>query len=98
LTDDFEFPVLLYSNLRECDNDVESLYDLFEYNPWQDVAVDTPVYVSSQPDFRGAVKRHFAKFANGVVYVWEDGRTSWTTTCMVPYRYAKFVNEEGVSK
>lgn len=40
LTDDFEFPVMLYSNLRECNDNIESYYDLFDYNSLQDVAVD----------------------------------------------------------
>lgn len=89
LTDDFEFPVLLCSNLRECNDNTESYYDLFEYNPWQDVAVDTPVYVST--DNIGWKKRHFSHFDENYFYVWEDGRTSWTTPHTVTYRYAKLV-------
>lgn len=88
---DEEFCETFTEDLKHYNFNEESDLDLFEYNPWQDVAVDTPVYVSyaSRPD--DWHRRHFAKFANGVVYVWEDGRTSWTTPNMVMYKYAKLV-------
>lgn len=93
LVDDFEFIVKLYSDLREYNDTTESCYDLFEYNPWQDVAVDTPIYVSCSPGLDDWHRRHFAKINNGVFYVWEDGRTSWTTSNMVMYKYAKLATE-----
>lgn len=91
LTDDFEFPVMLYSNLSECNYSPESYYDLFEYNPWKDVVVDTPVYVSNDNiDWK---KRHFSHFDKNYFYVWEDGQTSWTTLRTFKYRYAKLATE-----
>ena len=70
----------------------DSEYDLFEYNVWNDLAVDTPIMVCrKQGDIW--VKRHFAKVENDHVFVWEDGRTSWTTPHMVVYKYAKLPNE-----
>ena len=65
--------------------------DLFEYNPWNDVKVDTPILVSNS--LISYVNRHFAKYQDGHIYVWEDGRTSWTTPHMVEYMYAKLPNE-----
>ena len=41
---------------------------------WSKVAVDTPILVQQKVE----LKRHFAKFENGVVYFYDSGRTSWT--------------------
>lgn len=47
---------------------------------WSQVAVDTPILVRGCLGENGKdwVKRHFAKFENGVVYAWRDGATSWS--------------------
>lgn len=50
---------------------------------WSKVKVDTPIYVrdcetDSNGDEKTWVPRHFAKFENGTVYVWDDGGTSFT--------------------
>lgn len=47
-------------------------FNLKEYNPWQDVAVDTRVVIS------GIFNRHFAKYEDGRVYYFMDGKTSFT--------------------
>lgn len=89
---DVEKIVPMYADLTlslNCKND----YDLFEYSPWTDVAVDTKVMVCQTLDHDCWVRRHFAKFDGKHVHVWEDGRTSWTTTSVVPYKYAKLVDE-----
>lgn len=49
---------------------------------WSKVKVDTPIYVrdcetDSNGDEKTWVPRHFAKFENGTVYVWDDGGTSF---------------------
>lgn len=41
---------------------------------WSKVAVDTPIIVKEKI----YLKRHFAKFENGFVYYYNNGRTSWT--------------------
>lgn len=90
--DNTERIVQLYRDLS-VSLDALSAFDLFEYNAWQDVAVDTAVYVSSSPSTECWKRRHFAKFEQGKVYVWEDGRTSWTTLTSIAYKYAKLVTE-----
>lgn len=52
---------------------------LKEYNPWQDVAVDTKVYVKWG---QGASEfaRHFSHVSNGTVFVFPEGRTSFTSS------------------
>lgn len=44
---------------------------------WSALKCNAPVEVKLNS---GAwVKRHFAKYENGLVYVWDIGRTSWTS-------------------
>lgn len=64
---------------------------------WSKVAVDTPILVK---DCKGEnitwKKRHFAKYKDGRVYAWESGLTSWSTTRVTTWRYAKLAETEGV--
>lgn len=43
---------------------------------WSKVPVDTPISIS--PDGEHWYRNHFAKYENGKVYFWRDGRTSYT--------------------
>ena len=60
---------------------------------WSKVEVDTPILVGEQ---EGAewVKRHFAKYEGGNVYVWNNGRTSWTEHDVIAWKYAKLAESE----
>lgn len=69
---------------------------------WSKVKVDTPIYVrdcetDSNGDEKTWVPRHFAKFENGTVYVWDDGGTSFTVksedSCS-SWNYAKLAESE----
>lgn len=53
-------------------SDCSEYYNLEEYNPWQDVAVDTKILLG------GMLKRHFAKYENNKVYYFMSGKTSFT--------------------
>lgn len=44
---------------------------------WSKVAVDTPILVRNFRD-EARVKRYFARYEDGRVYAWLDGRTSWS--------------------
>ena len=46
---------------------------------WSKVAVDTPILVSN--DNKEWIKRYFARYEDGNVYGWLNGRTSWTAVC-----------------
>ena len=64
---------------------------------WSKVEVDTPILVRT---VEGAdwVKRSFAKYEGGMVYVWNNGKTSWTALdneCVTPWQYAKLAESEG---
>ena len=51
---------------------------LKEISPWDDVAVDTPVWVRDSTT-SGWCARHFAKYEHGTVFCWRDGLTSHST-------------------
>lgn len=70
--------VLLRANLKEKD-DTNSERDLFERSPWDDVAVDTPIWVCNHKGRPSQwAPRHFAKYENGMVFAWMHGTTSHT--------------------
>ena len=60
---------------------------------WSKVEVDTPILVREQ-EVAEWVKRHFAKYEGGKVYVWNGGRTSWSEDCMTGWKYAKLAESE----
>lgn len=56
---------------------------------WSKVAVDTPIYIRDSEN-RGWAPRYFAKYEDGVVYAWNNGKTSWTADNETMYwKYAK---------
>ena len=55
----------------------EDPLDLFEISPWDDVAVDTPIWVKHRADWPWH-KMHFAEYKCGKVRAWSDGKTSHT--------------------
>lgn len=63
-------------------------WDLFEYNPWNDIAVDTPIWVNEIDG--GWVPRHFAGVVpeSQQVLVYRHGRTSHTTSEHGPSMYS----------
>ena len=62
---------------------------------WSKVEVDTPILVRT---VEGAewFKRHFAKYEGGRVFVWNNGKTSWTShdELMTDWNYAKLAESE----
>lgn len=46
---------------------------------WSKVPVDTPILVSN--DNKEWIKRYFARYEDGNVYCWLNGKTSWTAIC-----------------
>lgn len=61
---------------------------------WSKVPVDTPILVKNNHDDEW-LHRHFAKFEDGVVYAWDDGKTSWSLSSLgkVDWKYAKLAEE-----
>lgn len=65
-----------------CLTDEPQCIDIAEYLEivdWSNVAVDTPILVSN--DNKTWNKRYFARYEDGNVYAWLNGKTSWTAIC-----------------
>ena len=61
---------------------------------WSQIEVDTLILVKQSKD-GDWLRRHFAKYEDGIVYTWKDGHTSWTEECMTGWDYGKLaVNME----
>lgn len=64
--------------------------DFKEIVDWSKVSVDSKVLVSDNGE--NWLKRYFAKYENGAVHVFPDGRSSFTTEeddIIYPWKYAK---------
>lgn len=62
---------------------------------WSKVEVDTKILVRNG-EIDNWEKRYFAKFENGAVYAWADGKTSFTARndeYVFPWNYAKLAEE-----
>ena len=63
---------------------------------WSKVEVDTPILVRTVEGAKW-FKRHFAKYEDGRVFVWTNGKTSWTAPddeLMTDWNYAKLAESE----
>ena len=63
---------------------------------WSKVEVDTPILVRVTEDGEW-IRRHFAKYENGLVYAWKDSRTSWTSLYddeVTAWKHAKLAEDE----
>ena len=56
--------------------DRDLLWNVEDKLDWDEVEVDTKVLVRDRP-YNEWLKRYFAEYENGKVYVFDDGRTSW---------------------
>lgn len=55
-------------------NKTYSIASLLGVVEWEKVPVDTPILIKGLFEI---LKRYFAKYENGYVYFYSDGRTSW---------------------
>ena len=63
---------------------------------WSKVAVDTPILVRQTKDGEW-LRRHFAKYEDGIVYTWKDALTSWTVLHdedVTTWKFAKLAESE----
>lgn len=68
---------LYTSTLKFCLDGEDCDMDLVEYNPWEDVKVDTKIQVRDEVG-GGWCKRYFSHYADGKVHAFADGATSWS--------------------
>lgn len=106
---DFVEPYILKSINAKCTNTscvkchlYRTIWLLEEYEEpeidWSKVEVDTPILVRDYEDTENAMvvwlKRYFAKYEDGLVYTWINGRTSWNEDCTKGWKYAKLAESE----
>ena len=60
---------------------------------WSKVKVDTPLLVRNYINGEWS-KRYFAKYEDGNIYAWINGRTSWNETGIYAWKYAKLAEPE----
>ena len=68
------------------------LWNVEDEVDWDEVEVDTKVLVRDRP-YNEWLKRHFAKYENGKVYVFNDGRTSWNNEGITHWEETKLWEE-----
>nr|DAH51286.1 MAG TPA: hypothetical protein [Caudoviricetes sp.] len=71
-------------------NEVFNIAEELGIVDWSKVKVDTPILVSN--DNKEWIKRYFARYEDGNVYGWLNGKTSWTAICELSighWNYAK---------
>ena len=68
------------------------LWNVEDEVDWDEVEVDTKVLVRDRP-YNEWLKRHFAKYENGKVYVFNDGRTSWNNEGITHWQETKLWEE-----
>ena len=65
-----------FSSLEFSTENRDLLWSIEDKVDWNKVEVDTKVLVRNKTDDNW-LKRHFAKYEDGKVYVFKNGRTSW---------------------
>lgn len=60
---------------------------------WSQIEIDTPILVRDCEDDRW-IKRYFAKYENEIIYAWNSGATSWSTSHITGWKYAKLAEPE----
>ena len=82
-----------FAKLAESEDKCEKANKEEPETDWSKVEVDTPILVREY-EHENWVRRYFAKYKGGKVYVWNNGRTSWTEKFMTPWKYAKLAESE----
>lgn len=101
---DFVKPIILKADV--CDGRcprcrlIQAIWLMEEYEEpevdWSKVEVDTPILVK---DFENEEwrDRYFARYENETIYVWCDGRTSWSAydnSDVTSWKYVKLAERE----
>ena len=81
-----------FSSLRFSTTSRELLWERKDEVDWNKVEVDTKVLVRDRP-YNEWLKRHFAKYEDGKVYVFNDGRTSWSSRGITHWEETKLWEE-----
>ena len=78
ITKVYDLSMYASTSLKFSTEDRELLWETEDEIDWNKVEVDAKVLVRDKP-YNEWLKRHFAKYEDGKVYVFKDGRTSWNS-------------------
>ena len=88
-----------YIGCSRC-NMLQMLWLLEDYEEpevdWSKVEVDTPILVRDNKNTEW-IRRHFAKYEDGLIYTWIGGNTSWTVLFdenVTAWKFAKLAESE----
>ena len=81
-----------FSSLEFSTENRDLLWSIEDKVDWNKVEVDTKVLVRNKPDDNW-LKRHFAKYEDGKVYVFKNGRTSWSSRGITHWQETKLWEE-----
>ncbi len=68
-------------------------WDFEENIDWSKTPIDAPIIVKDTK-YSNWVKMHFAKYEDGKIYAWKNGKTSFTVECdeeCIEWAYAKLI-------
>mgnify|MGYP006956039996 CR=1 FL=1 len=80
----------IFNNAERCNDNYKKEWFLSEHQPtidWSKVKNNTLIYVKDTKK-EAWLPRHFAKYEDGHVFAWYDGKTSFTTSLPVLWKYA----------
>ena len=92
ITKIYDLSEYAYMSLEFSTENRDLLWNVEDEVDWDEVEVDTKVLVRDE-HYDKWLKRHFAKYEDGKVYVFKDGRTSWSDNGITHWEETKLWEE-----
>ena len=92
ITKVYDLSEYAFDSLEFSTKDRDLLWNVGDELDWDEVEVDTKVLVRNKPDDNW-LKRHFAKYEDGKVYVFKNGRTNWNNEGITHWQETKLWEE-----
>ena len=92
ITKVYDLSEYAFDSLEFSTKDRDLLWSVEDKLDWDEVEVDTKVLVRNKPDDNW-LKRHFAKYEDGKVYVFKNGRTNWNNEGITHWQETKLWEE-----
>ena len=92
ITKVYDLSEYAFDSLEFSTKDRDLLWGIEDKIDWDEVEVDTKVLVRNNPDDNW-LKRHFAKYEDGKVYVFKNGRTNWNNEGITHWQETKLWEE-----
>ena len=88
ITKIYDLSEYAYMSLEFSTENRDLLWNVEDEVDWDEVEVDTKVLVRNNPDDNW-LKRYFAKYEDGKVYVFKNGRTNWNNEGITHWKETK---------